>query len=284
MRISLIQVPYHLGREGVGMGAGPEHLVEHGAAEALAGAGHDVEVVRVVRRNGETNEVGASFEVVRRVADVVAEAVAQGAFPLVLSGNCMSSIGIVAGLGRDVGVVWLDAHPDFNTPDSSLSGFADGMGLSILTRTGWQALRETIPGYRSVAESNVVLIGIRDISPGERKRLHGSEVELPGSAEVEDALDRLRDRVEDVYLHLDLDVLDPSEGRANEYAAPDGLARTDVDRIVAAVGERFTLRAAAVTAYDPAADPEQRIPPTAVGLMDRIAAAAAQADVPVARR
>jgi arginase len=283
VRISLIKVPYHLGREGVGMGAGPDHLVASGALETLSRAGHDVEVVRVVRRNGETNEVGASFEVVRRVADAVTEAIAHDAFPLVLSGNCMSSIGIVAGLGRDVGVVWLDAHPDFNTPDGSLSGFADGMGLSILTGTGWQALRETIPGYRSVAEPNVVLIGIRDISPPERERLHGSEVELPAYAEVEDALDRLRGRVEDVYLHLDLDVLDPSEGRANEYAVPDGLQRTDVERIVAAVGERFTLRGAAVTAYDPAADREQRLPPTAAGLMGRIAAAA-QASAEVARR
>lgn len=281
MRISLIQVPYHLGHEGVGMGAGPDHLAESGAAETLERAGHDVEVVRVVRRNGETNEVGTSFEVVRRVADAVAEAVAHGAFPLVLSGNCMSSIGIVAGLGRDVGVVWLDAHPDFNTPDSSLSGFADGMGLSILTGTGWQALRETVPGYRAVAESNVVLIGTRHISPPDQQRLDDSEIELAASADAEDALDRLRDRVEDVYLHLDLDVLDPSEGRANEYAAPDGLARTDVERIVGAVGERFALRGAAVTAYDPAADPEQRIPPTAAELMVRIAAAA-QASVEVA--
>jgi hypothetical protein len=74
MRIALIQVPYHLGHEGVGMGAGPDRLVAAGAAEALASAGNDVEVVRVRRQNGETNEVGASFEVVRRVAEAAAHA------------------------------------------------------------------------------------------------------------------------------------------------------------------------------------------------------------------
>jgi arginase len=274
VRISLIQVPYHLGREDVGMGAGPGRL-EAGAVAALAASGHEVEVVRVRRDDGETNEVGASFEVVRRVADAVARAVERGAFPLAVSGNCMSSIGVVAGLGRDVGVVWLDAHADFNTPESSLSGFQDGMGLSILTGTSWRALRETIPGYRSVAEANVVLVGIRDVDPLEQERLDRSAVAVVALGEsVERALDGLRERVEGVYLHVDLDVLDPSEGRANEYAAPGGLTAAEVERIVTAVAERAPLRGAAITAYDPAADSEGTIPGIAAALAARIAAAA----------
>jgi arginase len=287
VRVALIQVPYHLGHEGVGMGAGPDRLVDAGAVEELTSAGHDVDVVRIGRRNGETNEIGASFEVVRRVAETVAEATGRGAFPLVLSGNCMSSIGVVAGLGRDVGVVWLDAHPDFNTTEESLSGFADGMGLSILSGTGWRALRETVPGYRAVPESNVVLVGIRDINPPEQERLEASAVEVIAPAEATErigpALDRLRGRVADAYLHLDLDVLDPSEGRANEYAAPGGIAAADVERIIDAVGDRLAIRGAAVTAYDPAADPEGRIPNTAARLMARIAAAA-QAKLEVVRQ
>lgn len=278
MRVALIQVPYHLGHEGVGMGAGPDRLVEAGAAEELASAGHDVDVVRVGRRNGETNEVGASFEVVRGVAEAVAEATGRSALPIVLSGNCMSAIGVVAGIGREVGVVWLDAHPDFNTTDDSVTGFADGMGLSILTGSGWRALRETVPGYRAVPESHVVLVGIRDIDPAEQDRLDASAVEVvrpPDARErVAPALDQLREWVADAYLHLDLDVLDPSEGRANEYAAPSGLAAQDVERIVDAVGDRLAIRGAAVTAYDPAVDPEGRIANTAVKLVARIATAA----------
>jgi arginase len=278
VQVAVIQVPYHLGHEGVGMGAGPDRLVEMGAVEALRQAGHDIELVRVERQNGEGNEVGASFEVVRRVAEEVAKATRRGAFPLVLSGNCMSTIGAVAGLGREVGVVWLDAHPDFNTTDRTLSGFADGMGLAILTGTGWRALRETVPGYRIVPESNVVLIGIREIDPPEQERLDASPVEVvapaDGGGRLESALDGLQRRVADAYLHLDLDVLDPSEGRANEYAAPGGLTSGDVERIFDAVGDRLALRGAAVTAYDPDADREGRIPITAAKLMTRIAAAA----------
>jgi arginase len=286
VRVALIQVPYHLGHEGVGMGAGPDRLMDADALDELMRAGHDVDVVRVVRRNGDTNEIAASFDVVRRVAETVAEATSRNAFPLVLSGNCMSSIGAVAGIGQDVGVVWLDAHPDFNTTDGSLSGFADGMGLSILTGEGWRALRETIPGYRVVPGSNVVLVGIRAIDAPEQERLDASAVQVvePTSAtkRIEPALDRLRERAAGAYVHLDLDVLDPSEGRANEYAAPGGLAAADVERIIDAVGARFAIRGAAVTAYDPAADPEGKIPKTAARLMARIAAAA-QSRVEVVR-
>jgi arginase len=280
MRISLVTAPYHLGHEGVSVGAGPDRLLDEGAVEALEDAGHEVDVVRVVPRAESTNEIGASFEIVRRVSEAVSRAVEDGAFPIVLSGNCLSSIGIVAGLGRDVGIVWLDAHADFNTPESSLSGFADGMALAVLTGTGWNTLRETVPGYRIVPEQNAVLVGIRDVDDGERERLEGSPLQVvePGG-DIEPALKALRGRVEDAYLHIDLDVLDPSEGRANHFAAPGGLSADAVEQVVSAVTSRLTVRAAALTAYDPAADAEGRIPPIANRLLTRIAAGA-----PVAAR
>jgi arginase len=278
MRIALITAPYNLGHEGVGVGAGPDRLLDEGAAETLEEAGHEVQVVRVEPQAESTNEIGAAFEIVRRVSEAVSRAVENGAFPIVLSGNCFSSIGIVAGLDRDVGVVWLDAHPDFNTPDGSLSGFADGMGLSILTGTSWKTLRETVPGYRAVPEANVVLVGIRDIDAGEKERLSSSEIQVvepAGATEaIEPAIGRLRERVEDVYLHVDLDVLDTSEGIVNEYSAPDGLTADAVERVVGAVTGGLAVRAAALTAYSPATDADGRIPPIANRLLSRIAAAA----------
>lgn len=282
MRISLILVPSNLGQEGDGVGAGPERLVEAGAVEALSAGGHEVEVVRVAAPEDATNEIGASFAVVGDLAAAVAHAVAGGVLPIVLAGNCLTSVGTVAGLGREVGVVWLDAHADFNTPDSTASGFLDGMGLSVLTETGWRALRETVPGYRALPEANVVLIGIRDVDEAEQERLAASEVAVVPPADaatgLEQALDQLRGRVTDIYFHLDLDVLDPSEGRANAWAAPGGLSAADVEGVVAAVGDRFALRAAALTSYDPAADGEGSIPPLATRLLERIAVTAAPSE------
>jgi arginase len=279
MKVALIHVPYHLGHEGVGMGAGPTTLLAAGLTSSLTDGGHDADVFSVRREGAWTNEIAASFAVLRLVADRVREAVAEDAFPLALAGNCMTSIGVVAGLGRALGVVWLDAHPDFNTAEGTESGFADGMGLSILTGTGWDAMRATVPGYRALAEANVVLVGIRDVAAAERERLRTSPIRVvaPDALDgVTSALDGLREQVSEVYFHLDLDVLDPSEGRANEYAAAGGLNAGDVERLIEAVGDRFRIRAASVTAYDPLQDPEGLIPPTAIRLSSQIVEAAAR--------
>jgi arginase len=277
VRVALIQVPYFLGREEVSWGAGPRRLAEAGAAEALSAAGHEVDEHRVQREGNGANEVGASFEVLRLVAEQVAAAVGRGALPVVVAGNCMTTIGVVAGLGTaDVGVVWLDAHPDFNTPEETVGGHLDAMSLSILTGSGWEAIRATIPGYRPVPEENVVLAGMRDAEAAERRRLEAARIALvPPGKSLRPALDALRRRVEEVHLHLDLDVLDPSEGRANEYAADGGLTRADVETAIEAVRDRFRIRSAAMTAYDPELDPEGALARKAVELLVEVAEAGA---------
>jgi arginase len=272
--VALLAVPYHLGHLSVGMGAGPDRLLEAGVGDALRRNGHDVEVERV-SLDPQPNEVAALFATAGLVSRHVAAAVDRGAFPLVLSGNCFCSLGIVAGVGGDLGVVWLDAHPDFNTAEATTSGFADGMGLAVLSGTGWNALRQTIPGYRVVPERNVILVGARDINPSEEARLQASDITRIDVAEASLRLTpvaaELAARIEGVYFHLDLDVLDPSEGRANEYAAAGGLRASDVWSAINAVGSLLVVRAAAVTAYDPTLDPGGLLAETAVQLVARIA-------------
>jgi arginase len=271
--VALIAVPYHLGHLSVGMGAGPDRLLDGGVGDALRGHGHEVEVVRV-SLDPQPNEVAALFATAGLVSRHVAAAVDRGAFPLVLSGNCFCSLGTVAGVGDDLGVVWLDAHPDFNTAEATTSGFADGMGLAVLTGTGWNALRATIPGYRIVPERNVILVGARDINPAEEARLQASGITRLDVAEAGSRLTpvatELAARVEAVYFHLDLDVLDPSEGRANDYAAAAGLRASDVSSAIDAIGRLLAVRAAAVTAYDPTLDPDGSLAETAVELVARI--------------
>jgi arginase len=153
------------------------------------------------------------------------------------------------------------------------------MGLSILTGMGWNALRETLPGYRAVPEENVVLVGVRDAWDHELERLEASGISVVAPAEIDDELgvrlDALRERVADVHLHLDLDVLDRSEGRVNHYATEGGPSAADVAAAIRAIGDRFRIHSAAMTAYVPTADPEGRVPPTAVRLLVQIADATA---------
>ena len=136
MRVSLIAVPYDLGRADVGTGLGPAAYLKAGAAETLRARGHEVEVVTVRRSAPFTDELQAVLDVDEAVAVAVDDAVISGSLPLVVAGNCNVALGVHAGLQRSRGagtaLVWLDAHGDFNTPVTSETGYLDGMPLAML--------------------------------------------------------------------------------------------------------------------------------------------------------
>src|SRR5688500_16542699 len=131
--LRLIAWPYHAGLRDVSMGRGASALArDEGFHAALAAGGWAVTGETIPPVDETLPEVARIFELDRRLAVRVAAARADGAFPLVLAGNCCSCLGTVAGSGAP-GVVWFDAHADFDTPDDNLSGFTDVMGLAILT-------------------------------------------------------------------------------------------------------------------------------------------------------
>jgi arginase len=276
--LDLIAWPYHAGLAEVSMGLGPSVLAtDERLREGVAAAGFKPRTVRVPPVDETLPEIARIFELVRRLALRVAAARDRQAFPLVLAGNCVSCLGTTAGVGggHGLGVVWLDAHADFDTPEDNLSGFTDVMGLAILTGGCWRALRETIPGFAVVNESRVVLAGTRDLEPYQRDRLAASRVRVipDGIApDVRDpALDALRERAERVYLHVDLDVLDTSVGHANPYAAPGGPGLDAVLAAIDATFSRFDVPAAAITAYDPRVDHSGAIGHSAGAIAARIA-------------
>jgi arginase len=245
-------------------------------ADVLA---HDEELHRLLREAGwaptveavgaadpAAGEVARTFELLRALADQVARAVARGAFPLVCAGGCLSASGTVAGVGADgIGVVWLDAHADLDDPEDNVSGFLDVMALSLLTGACWRAQRETIPHFAAVPEDRVSLIGARDLAPYQRAKLERSAVHTGGLGELGPR----------TYLHIDLDVLDTSEGRANHHAAPGGPSLAEVLALVDDVFAWSTVVGAALTAYDPSADRDDRILAAARTIAARIAARAA---------
>lgn len=248
------------------MDLGPRHLIEqHRFAESLESAGREVEIEVVDPPDPARPEVARSFELARRLAGRVRAASDRGSTPIVLAGGCISCLGTVAGLRpTELGVAWFDAHADFDTPEDNLSGFIDVMGLAILTGGCWRALRKSIPGFREIPHRDVVLAGVRDLEPYQRERLQQSQIDAVSAGQVRSRsiqgalappLERLRTRRRELYLHIDLDVLDPSFGRANEYAAPGGLGPDELERGLRIVKELFDIRAVALTAYDPRCDP-----------------------------
>ena len=151
----------------------------------------------------------------------LAERVATSArMPMVLAGDCLAALGVAAGLQRrgvDPVLVWLDAHGDFHTWETSRSGFLGGMPLAMMVGRGEQSIVEAL-GLLPLQEERVVLVDGREHDRGEDLALAGSRLaHLP----VTDW--RTRDLPSGpLYVHVDVDVVDPAEMPALEYPAPGG--------------------------------------------------------------
>jgi arginase len=269
MKVDVIAVPFDSGKRNTRMGRGPEHLLDLGLANALERAGATVRVI-TVEPSPEMfqSEISVAGDLQRSVARHVANARRVGAWPLIISGNCNTAVGTVTGLIESGGslpvVCWLDAHADFNTPETSISGFLDGMALATLAWRCWRPLTERIPGYAPVPDSQIVTVGVRHVDPLELELLNQSSVHrVPTPFDLRDFEKAVAsagtDRVDQLYLHVDLDVFDPSEGRANGYATENGLTRSQFATLAASLGKKSRISAAALTSYDPEYDSDDRI-------------------------
>ena len=284
MRVCLVQVPYHLGHRSVRLGLGPARYMEHGADRTLREQGHDVRVQTVQSEGLGQHEIGATFALNKLLAERVGQLVQQQRFPLVLAGDCNSCLGTLAGLtGSEVGLVWFDAHGDFNTPATTMSGFFDGMALAAATGNCWKEMAAQIPHFRPVREDLALLVGVRALDPKEKELLEGSRVSVVRAeslkragirAGLAPALNALKHRVRQVYLHIDMDVLDPAEAPANDYVVPGGLTLGELEQAIRLIAQHFTLRAAALTAFDPTCDKENKTVDAGLHLMSVIVEAA----------
>jgi arginase len=284
--ITIFAVPYDSGHRAVRMGAGPEHLLSNGMEGVLAATGGDIRSEVLQATSPFHAEITTAFKLFGMLAKRVQEATAKGSFPLVLSGNCNATVGVVAGLAgaspkEEVGLIWFDGHADFNTPETTTSGFLDGMGLAIAVGHCWAQMVRTLPAFRPVREENVVLIGSRGATQLEKERLRASEVTvveeqcvraLGGREALGIALEAMVDSVRRVHVHLDLDVLDPEAvNPANEFAPEGGLRAEEVEACIWAIRDRFEVASATVASYDPSFDGEGRVLKAGVTLTEALA-------------
>lgn len=279
---TIVAVPYDSGHRARRMGAGPLHLLDHGVADLVAERGASVNVEIVEPTSPWVAEIGTAFDLARSVARHVHTSVEDGRFPVVLSGNCSATLGGVAGVTTtddDLGVVWLDAHGDLNTPESTMSGFLDGMALAAVMGQCWNAMSASVPGFRPIDASRVALVGARDLDPSEqalidKSALHAVTADALRSGltgAMVPALVALKQAgVKRVYLHLDVDVHDPELARANAFRAPGGPSPDDVQVIVRLVAELFAIVGVTVSAYDPAYDPDGVMRGVAMRLVDEV--------------
>ena len=294
--IQLIGMPQDFGQMRRGVDMGPSALRVAGLNERLVRLGLSViDSGDVSCEMMTTQEVGrtdlrfldAVAEGSRRLADVVAGAVLAGRFPLVLGGDHSISIGTVAGLaagGGRQGLIWLDAHADFNTPDTSPSGNIHGMALAVALGRGDPRLTEiaSAAGGRASGEApafleeNAVIVGARDLDPGEREALRRSRVTVftmraideIGIAEVmKRALEIASRGADRVHLSLDFDVVDPSEAPGVGTPVAGGITFREAHVALEIVADSSALASMEIVEINPTLDERNRTSELAVGLV-----------------
>ena len=216
----------------------PWHLDEHIPAFPIPAAA--TQVIRPVLPSGP---VPARMSLLHRAA---VDAVTRAARPLVLSGDCPTARAAVAGLQRrhrDLAVLWLDAHGDFNTPAISTSGYLGGMALAMLTGRTPGLFDDTL-GLRPVPDTSVVLADARDLDPAERDALTTSHVRrVPADpAAITSALGQLGPAP--VYLHLDIDVIDSAQLPGARFPSGPGPSLAQIEECLAAACATANITAA----------------------------------------
>lgn len=183
------------------------------------------------------------------LAQHVRGAAAAGRRPVSVGGDCLQTAAVLAGLrqaGVDPVIVWLDAHGDFNTPETSPSGFIGGMPLAMLVGRGDRWLRENV-GLAPIAERDVILSDGRDLDPGEAVSLSNSQVaHVRVVAEIPTQVPSTRP----VYVHFDTDIIDAREAPAMKYPVVAGPSVAALRLMAQALYRTHTIVAVSMTAWD----------------------------------
>ena len=264
--IDLLVVPYDSARREARMGAGPNALLRAGLEERLRSEGFVTTTSELHPSQAFHAEVATAFDLHGVVRDAVAAAGERGNLPVALSGNCNTGVvgSLAAHKGDDLGLFWFDAHSDAETPETSTSGFFDGMGLAVALGCCWRPKLDEL-GWPGLAGKRAALVGAREISAAARRLLESCGVAIvsPKAARTRSPADALGPAlsqlaaagVRRIHLHIDLDVLDPDlVGPANSYALPHGLSLEQLKSHVRLILGQFSLASASVASYDPSFD------------------------------
>ena len=262
MQIDIIGVPIDLGADRRGVDMGPSAIRYAHLQPKLEALGYQVEdkgniEVPIAEMCSITDPKLKYLDCIvpmsRRAAGAVSTSLQSGHFPLVLGGDHSLSIGSIRGAARikKLGVIWVDAHADFNTEDTTPSGNIHGMPLAALCGLGDVRLSrlwdEALP---VVDPKRVAIIAARDLDPGEKVNLREAGVMVMGMeqidrlgmvAAVEKAIERVSRDVEGIYLSFDMDALDPRHAPGVGTPVPAGLTQREAHVACELVGETGML-------------------------------------------
>lgn len=233
MRIRVIGVPMDLGADRRGVDIGASAIRYAGLNDQLRRLGYTVnDVGNLIVPQPESQPTGNDshlkylepiIQASENLANVVAEALQDGEFPLILGGDHSIALGSITGVARvyrDVGVIWVDAHGDFNTSETTPSGNIHGMVLAALAGLGHPSLTQIGGWSPKIDKQTIVIVGARDLDPPEQILLRDehihvftmTDIDQRGMSEVmREAVEIASQANHGVHLSLDLDSLDPRE-------------------------------------------------------------------------
>ena len=267
VRIALAKQPF----SPTGLSRGPTTMADGGIRKVLTDLGATIRVQEAGLTPEEDKEYGGWKRLgmaLGHYADLVAANEREGYFTIGLLATCPSMPGLVAGLQRTsvskparVGMLWLDAHPDFNTPETTRSGSLGGMPVAVATGRALQRLRLDARLDPPLADEQVVMGGVRLTDPLEQELLDASTIQQVTVADLQKAspavfaqLDRLARENDKIYVHIDLDVLDPREVMGHGNKVPGGPSSEELARLFEMIFSRYPTASAIGFATIPAMD------------------------------
>jgi arginase len=281
--ISIIGAPMDLGAGRRGVDMGPSALRVAGLNEKLAALGYEVEDLgNVVVDQPESLPAGPSHarylpqiaHTCARLAEIVERAAGEQKFPLVLGGDHSIAMGTVAGMSRHLrhqqrklGMIWIDAHADMNTPESSPSGNIHGMPLACSVGLGPPELTH-LAGYSPAVEpGSVVIVGLRSVDEIERLSVRGAGVhaftmrdidERGMLAVIQEAIHLATLDTAGFHLSIDMDAVDPSEAPGVGTPVPGGITYREAHLAMEIVCDSGQLTSLEIVEVNPVMDEANR--------------------------
>jgi arginase len=268
LRIALTMQPFSPN----GTSLGPQAMANGGIQDTLSRLGATIRVDEARLTAEENQEYGGWKRLgmaLGHFADIVSRNEREGYFTVGLLATCPSMPGLVAGLQRSgptneplrIGMLWLDAHPDFNTPETTRSGSLGGMPVAVATGRALQRMRLDAKLDPPLSDRHVVMGGVRLTDPLEQSLLDESFIE---QLSVDDLrrqtpavfaqLDRLSRLVDKIYVHIDMDVLDPREVMGHGNKVPNGPSSAELAALFEQIFKRYHKASAIGFATIPSTD------------------------------
>jgi len=255
-----------------GTSVGPNTMANGGIQQILSKMGAVVRIDEAALTAEENTEYGGWKRLgmaLGHFADIVAKNERDGYFTVGLLATCPSMPGLVAGLQHSgpsreplrIGMLWLDAHPDFNTPETTRSGSLGGMPVAVATGRALQGLRLDAHLEPPLSDRNIVMGGVRLTDPLEQNLLDQSQIEQLSVDDLRHMtpavfaqLDRLSRLTDKIYVHIDMDVLDPREVMGHGNKVPDGPSSEQLAALFEAIFSRYPKASAIGFATIPSTD------------------------------